>query len=81
MLCKPKPLTPNFRKREAEKKKKNSFGNAVYSIRFDDDCEDPAPCFGGKYHFQLEEQVDVAEFIVNFNVLKYICEQEGLKCE
>jgi len=67
------------RKREAEKKKKNSFGNAVYSIRFDEESEDPPSCFGAKYHFQLEEQVDVAEFLVNFDVLEYICKMEGLK--
>ena len=70
-----------FRKREAEKKKKNSFGNAVYSIRFDEESEDPPSCFGAKYHFQLEEQVDVAEFLVNFDVLEYICKMEGLKCK
>ena len=70
-----------FRKREAEKKKKNSFGNAVYSIRFDEDSEDPPSCFGAKYHFQLEEQVDVAEFLVSFDVLEYICKMEGLKCK
>ena len=69
------------RKREAEKKKKNSFGNAVYSIRFDEDSADPPACFGAKYHFQLEEQVDVAEFLVNFDVLEYICKMEGLKCK
>ena len=67
-----------LRYRLAKKKNSNEFGNAIYKIRFDEMTEE-IPTFGAKYHFKLEEQVDIAEFLVYFPVLEMICKEQGLK--
>jgi len=66
------------RYRLAKKKNSNEFGNAIYKIRFEEMAEE-IPTFGAKYHFKLEEQVDIAEFLVYFPVLEMICKEQGLK--
>merc|ERR1712168_171634 len=65
--------------REVKRKGKNQFGNAIYSITFPESSPDPPGIFNATYHFKLEEQVDIAEFLVYFPVLKDNCEQNGLK--
>ena len=67
--------------REVKRKGKDQFGNAIYSITFPEGSPDPPGIFNATYHFKLEEQVDIAEFLVYFPVLKDICEQNGLKCK
>ena len=69
------------RYREAKKKGSSEFGNSIYSITFPDACPDPPAIFNATYHFKLEEQVNIEEFLVYFPVLKDICEQNGLKRE
>lgn len=69
------------RYREAKRKGKHSFGNSIYSITFPESTPDPPAIFNATYHFQLEEQVNIEEFLVYFPVLKDICEQNGLKCK
>lgn len=63
----------------AQKKGERQFGNAIYKISFDEDRNFQPPIFNAKYHFQLEEQVDIEEFLVYFPVLEDICKKEGLK--
>ncbi|KAM6277379.1 mRNA cap guanine-N(7) methyltransferase isoform 2-T3 [Spheniscus humboldti] len=46
----------------------NSFGNEVYSVKFEKKGE--YPLFGCKYDFHLEEVVDVPEFLVYFPLLE-----------
>ena len=60
----------------------NSFGNSIYSIKFDDKFLDPnykIPIFGAKYDFHLEGVVDCPEFLVYFPVFEEICLKYGLK--
>lgn len=61
------------------------FGNAAYSLRFDEDlaaqkfpAERP---FGIKYHFHLEDAVDLPEYLVHFPTLQKIAEENGLQLE
>ncbi|XP_048795174.1 mRNA cap guanine-N7 methyltransferase [Tympanuchus pallidicinctus] len=55
----------------------NSFGNDVYSVKFEKKGE--YPLFGCKYDFHLEEVVDVPEFLVYFPLLEEMAKKHGMK--
>ena len=58
-----------------------SFGNAFYKIKLDEnsfDLEHP-PLFGCKYHFNLDDLIDVPEFMVNRALLVQICKEHNLE--
>nr|XP_013797828.1 PREDICTED: mRNA cap guanine-N7 methyltransferase isoform X1 [Apteryx mantelli mantelli]XP_013797836.1 PREDICTED: mRNA cap guanine-N7 methyltransferase isoform X1 [Apteryx mantelli mantelli] len=55
----------------------NSFGNDVYSVKFEKKGE--YPLFGCKYDFHLEEVVDVPEFLVYFPLLEQMAKKHGMK--
>ncbi|XP_074678540.1 mRNA cap guanine-N(7) methyltransferase isoform X1 [Strix aluco] len=55
----------------------NSFGNEVYSVKFEKKGE--YPLFGCKYDFHLEEVVDVPEFLVYFPLLEEMAKKHGMK--
>ena len=59
--------------------KKEEFGNSVYKVAFTRGARDPPRIFGATYHFQLEEQVDVEEFLVFQPVFADICREYGLE--
>jgi len=59
--------------------KKEEFGNSVYKVAFTRGARDPPRIFGATYHFQLEEQVDVEEFLVFQPVFADICKEYGLE--
>ncbi|CAG2100111.1 unnamed protein product, partial [Medioppia subpectinata] len=64
------------------KSETNSFGNSVYSIKFDDKFNDTnykIPIFGAKYDFHLDGVVDCPEFLVYFPVFEDICKEYDLK--
>lgn len=67
------------RLREAKKNGKTEFGNEIFSIKFPREHQDPPPVFNATYHYQLEEQVNIEEFLVYFPVLEEICKENGLK--
>ena len=71
-----------FRYRHAKKvDRKEEFGNSVYKVAFARGARDPPPIFGATYHFQLEEQVNVEEFLVFQPVFEDICKEYGLECK
>ncbi|GAU93629.1 hypothetical protein RvY_05540-2 [Ramazzottius varieornatus] len=53
-----------------------TFGNDIYRVKFN--SKDPAPLFGAKYHFYLQEHVDCPEFLVFFPVLMKMAEKLGM---
>ncbi|XP_010146810.1 PREDICTED: mRNA cap guanine-N7 methyltransferase [Eurypyga helias] len=55
----------------------NSFGNEVYTVKFEKKGE--YPLFGCKYDFHLEEVVDVPEFLVYFPLLEEMAKKHGMK--
>lgn len=58
----------SFYRKRLEASETNSFGNDVYSVKFEKKGE--YPLFGCKYDFHLEEVVDVPEFLVYFPLLE-----------
>lgn len=54
-----------------------SFGNEVYSVRFDH--KEQYSLFGCQYHFNLEGVVDVPEFLVYFPLLEEMAKRYGMK--
>lgn len=58
----------SFCRKRLEASETNSFGNEVYSVKFEKKGE--YPLFGCKYDFHLEEVVDVPEFLVYFPLLE-----------
>ncbi|KAH7340326.1 mRNA capping enzyme-domain-containing protein [Rhizoctonia solani] len=55
-----------------------SFGNSVYSIRFDDKREQPL--YGHRYYFYLKDAVeDVPEYVVRWEDFTSLAEDYGLK--
>ncbi|XP_074060374.1 mRNA cap guanine-N(7) methyltransferase [Macrotis lagotis] len=54
-----------------------SFGNEVYTVRFQKKGE--YPLFGCKYHFNLEGVVDVPEFLVYFPLLIEMAKKYNMK--
>ncbi|XP_065524003.1 mRNA cap guanine-N7 methyltransferase isoform X1 [Lathamus discolor] len=60
-----------------ESSETNSFGNDVYSVKFEKKGE--YPLFGCKYDFHLEEVVDVPEFLVYFPLLEEMAKKHGMK--
>lgn len=55
----------------------DSFGNDVYTVKFDCDVNNP-PLFGGMYHFQLDGVVDCPEFLVHVPTLQKLAERFNL---
>ncbi|XP_058060441.1 mRNA cap guanine-N7 methyltransferase [Anopheles bellator] len=56
----------------------DSFGNAIYNIKFLCDTEKP-PLFGAKYNFRLDDVVDCPEFLVHFPTLEKLALRHGLQ--
>ena len=67
--------------REAKAHGYSKFGNDIFSVKFPAHYQDPPSIFNAVYNYQLEEQVNIEEFLVYFPVLEDICRQHGLKCE
>lgn len=62
---------------------KTSFGNQYYEVIFgsDDEKNKKCPPFGHKYNFTLLDAVDdVAEYVVDWNQLVSLANQNGLEC-
>ncbi|XP_065827685.1 mRNA cap guanine-N7 methyltransferase-like [Oscarella lobularis] len=64
------------------KSKDLKFGNDLYHISADSELNlDEVPLFGAKYHFHLEEVVDVPEYLIYFPLLEKILKEEyGMNC-
>ncbi|XP_052866953.1 mRNA cap guanine-N7 methyltransferase [Anopheles cruzii] len=56
----------------------DSFGNAIYNIKFLCDTDKP-PLFGAKYNFRLDDVVDCPEFLVHFPTLEKLALRHGLR--
>jgi len=65
--------------REAKAHGYSKFGNDIFSVKFPAHYQDPPSIFNAVYNYQLEEQVNIEEFLVYFPVLEDICRQHGLK--
>ncbi|KAI3996225.1 hypothetical protein MKX01_026693 [Papaver californicum] len=60
-----------------------TFGNSVYSIRFDEEYDherfNSSTPFGIKYNFHLQDAVDCPEWVVPFPVFKLLAEEYDLE--
>ncbi|XP_049619281.1 mRNA cap guanine-N7 methyltransferase [Syngnathus scovelli] len=54
-----------------------SFGNDVYRVTFDG--KGNYPLFGCQYHFNLEQVVDVPEFLVYFPLMEHMASRYGMR--
>lgn len=60
-----------FSRYRLRKSKDLKFGNDLYHISADSELNlDEVPLFGAKYHFHLEEVVDVPEYLIYFPLLE-----------
>jgi len=56
------------------------FGNEYYNIRFDSTVDKNQPnLFGEKYHFELDEVVNLPEYLVYFPLLEKMLEKVGFR--
>lgn len=69
-------LTVTVFRRRLHSSPAETFGNDIYRVTFN--SKDPAPLFGAKYHFYLQEHVDCPEFLVFFPVLMEMAEKLGM---
>ncbi|XP_053718861.1 mRNA cap guanine-N7 methyltransferase [Synchiropus splendidus] len=53
------------------------FGNEVFQVKFE--SRGSYPLFGCRYHFHLEEVVDVPEFLVYFPLLEQMAKRYGMR--
>ncbi|XP_065205594.1 mRNA cap guanine-N7 methyltransferase [Planococcus citri] len=62
-----------------KKSDSSSFGNEVFSIKFDSEDKESFALFGAKYEFFLEGVVNCPEFLVHFPTLIKLASNFGLK--